>query len=84
MECTVIKVKTMFGSEDVQYYFKVVGTDTILYWVTSSEKAWNELPDAEDKHKIVNITSFKNMHSFKNVNGEIVQCVKNVRFNVED
>lgn len=82
MECTVIEVKTMLCSEDVQYYFKVVGTNQLLYWVTGSEKAWDELPKAKMNHKIVLITSFKEDGTFKNADGEMVQSIKNVRFKV--
>lgn len=76
----VIEVKTMFASEDVQYYLEDE-KHNIYYWITKSVKAWDELYRAKIKNIEVQITSFKLAEKWICPKyEEKVQTIKNVRF----
>lgn len=79
----IVKVrsfKTMFASEEVQYYFEDENHNT-YYWVTASNKAWDQLPKAMARNITVQITSHALAEKWtrKSDNAKI-QTIKNVRF----
>lgn len=76
----VIDYKTMFGSEEVQYYFEDENHN-LYYWVTDSNKAWELLPHAKAQNITVQITSHRLAEKWTRAQDAAkIQTIKNVKF----